>query len=161
MEIIIPFFSVCIVTSLHLATTLSANRKQKEIGTVLLKKSYYRCNQVVWYFFLAGCQSFGGDQNNSEQPASPSYWGGHSRKYITPIPLAFCCICNGVCAVVLWWLIRCVFVFFIHLPTGTILCVWGLEASSSSEGGCGWSGVRTQRGRRERIQEVQQPLPGR
>lgn len=46
-------------------------------------------------------------------------------------------------------------------PAGAVLRMRGLEASSPGEGGRGRSGVCTQRGRRERVQEVQQPLPGR
>ncbi|XP_043091700.1 polymerase delta-interacting protein 3 isoform X1 [Puntigrus tetrazona] len=45
--------------------------------------------------------------------------------------------------------------------SGAVLCVWCTEAGASGEGGCGRSGVCAQRRCSQRLQEVQQPLPGR
>lgn len=68
-------------------------------------------------------------------------------------PLSFCCDAA---------VIHPLSVFLPVRPAaGAVLRVRGPEASSSRQGGRGRSGVRSQRGRRERVQEVQQPLPGR
>ncbi len=61
---------------------------------------------------------------------------------LTPRTLCVCLICVCVCA-------------------GAVLCVRCAEAGSAGEAGCGRGGVCAQGGCSQRLQEVQQPLPGR